>query len=224
MPDWSRIDTVLLDMDGTLLDLHFDNHFWREHVPLRFAERHGLGLDEAKAELYPRFRRVEGTMAWYCVDHWTQELGLDIAALKEEVAHRIAVLPRAREALDTLRRRGKRLVLVTNAHGKSLALKMRRTGLAGHLDAVVCAHDLGHPKEADAFWERLRTREPHDPAATLLVDDSLPVLRAAARNGVAHLVAVRRPDTRAPARTIDEFPAVDTFADLVSALADHRIG
>ena len=32
--DWTRIDTILLDMDGTLLDLGFDNFFWREHVPL----------------------------------------------------------------------------------------------------------------------------------------------------------------------------------------------
>ncbi|MGB5279222.1 MAG: haloacid dehalogenase, partial [Gammaproteobacteria bacterium] len=28
LPDLTDIDTVLLDLDGTLLDLHFDNHFW----------------------------------------------------------------------------------------------------------------------------------------------------------------------------------------------------
>ena len=39
---WPEIHTVLLDMDGTLLDLRFDNHFWRELVPERYAERHGL--------------------------------------------------------------------------------------------------------------------------------------------------------------------------------------
>ena len=26
--DWTQLDTILLDMDGTLLDLEFDNHFW----------------------------------------------------------------------------------------------------------------------------------------------------------------------------------------------------
>ena len=27
------VDTVLLDMDGTLLDLAFDNYFWQKLVP-----------------------------------------------------------------------------------------------------------------------------------------------------------------------------------------------
>jgi putative hydrolase of the HAD superfamily len=40
--DWSRIDTVLLDMDGTLLDLRFDNWFWQELIPSRYAAAHGL--------------------------------------------------------------------------------------------------------------------------------------------------------------------------------------
>jgi putative hydrolase of the HAD superfamily len=222
MPDWSRIDTVLLDMDGTLLDLHFDNQFWLEHVPLRFAERHGLSVEQAKTELYPRFQRVEGTMAWYCVDHWTGELGLDIVALKEELRDLIAMRPRVPEVLDELRARGKRLVLVTNAHGKSLALKMRCTGLGGHLDAVICAHDLGHPKEQAPFWARLQAREPYEPYRTLMVDDSLPVLRAARRSGIAHLLAVRRPDSRRPARKIDEFPAVDSFGDLLPVMGSAR--
>jgi 5'-nucleotidase len=31
--DWNNIDTVLLDMDGTLLDLAFDSQFWLQDVP-----------------------------------------------------------------------------------------------------------------------------------------------------------------------------------------------
>ena len=38
---WSGIDTILLDMDGTLLDLHYDNHFWQVYVPEKFAEKPG---------------------------------------------------------------------------------------------------------------------------------------------------------------------------------------
>lgn len=216
MVDWRAIHSVFLDMDGTLLDLHFDNHFWREHVPLRYAQRHGLSVEQSKQALFARFRSVEGTMAWYCVDYWSGELGLDIAALKAEVQHLIAMQPGVAAVLEALRARGKRLVLVTNAHGKSLALKLRRTGLQDYLDAMVCAHDLGRPKEDPVFWQCLQDHEPYDPGRTLLVDDSLPVLRTARRSGLAHLVAVRRPDSRQPAREIDEFPAVDSFADLLS--------
>ena len=91
-PDWNSIDTVFLDMDGTILDLHFDNHFWREHVPLRYAERHRLDVETAKSDLFPKFRSKEGTMDWYCVEYWSRELDLDIVGLKEEIDHLIAVL------------------------------------------------------------------------------------------------------------------------------------
>ncbi len=215
MVDWRGIDTVLLDMDGTLLDLHYDNHFWLEHVPRRYAERHALTLEAARAELGERYRAVEGTMAWYCIDYWSEQLGLDIALLKQEVGHLIAVHPDVVEFLDAVRRSGRRAVLVTNAHGKSLELKLGRTRLGGHLDGVVCAHDLGLPKEDVAFWDRLRRAEPYSPATTLLVDDSLPVLRSAARHGIAWLLAVRRPDSRQPRREIEEFPAIDGFGELL---------
>lgn len=212
---WDRVDTVLLDMDGTLLDLRFDNHFWREHLPRRYAEHRGLDPVGAREEIYAHYRRVEGTLDWYCVDYWTRTLGLDIAALKGELAHLIAPHPHTAEFLAAARRARKRLVLVTNAHAKALALKLARTGLESHLDAVLCAHDFGLPKENVAFWERLRAREPFAPAAALLIDDSLPVLRAARAAGIGQLLAVSRPDSRHPPRASAEFPAV---ADLREVL------
>ena len=93
MVNWGEINTVFLDMDGTLLDLNFDNHFWLEHVPLRYAERHSMDVEQAKEILFPKFRQHEGTIDWYCLDFWTSELDLDIALLKEEVDHLIAVHP-----------------------------------------------------------------------------------------------------------------------------------
>lgn len=213
--DWPTLRTVLLDMDGTLLDLHFDNTFWLEHVPRRYAERHGLAPDVARQQVLGRYREVEGTMQWYCVDYWTQELGIDIAELKRELEHLIGVRPSAVEFLHAVRAAGKRLVLVTNAHAKSLALKLERTDLGRHFDAVVCAHDLGLPKESPAFWDRLRAQEPFEPATTLLVDDSLSVLRAAQAYGLSHLLAVSRPDSRAPARQVEGFPAIESFDEIM---------
>jgi putative hydrolase of the HAD superfamily len=216
--DWEIIDTVLLDMDGTLLDLHFDNHFWLQHVPLRYAEARGLPLEQARSELLRRYGDIQGTLEWYCVDHWSRELGLDIALLKEEVDHLIAVHPHVTEFLDLLQAAGRRRVLVTNAHQKSLGLKMQRTRLRDRLDAVCCSHDLGLPKESDAFWPRLREIEPFDPARTLFVDDSLAVLRSAQRFGIGQLLAIRQPDSRQAERVVDEFPAVRGFSELLPGL------
>ena len=214
MIEWNEIDTVFLDMDGTLLDLHFDNHFWLEHVPRRYAEARGLPLETAKVLLLERYRSVEGTLEWYCIDHWSRELGLDIALLKEEVEHLIAVHPHVIEFLDAVREIGKRRVLVTNAHQKSLALKLDRTRLGGHLDGVVCSHDLGYAKESPEFWVRLGSIEPFQGARTLFVDDSPAVLAAARRHGIRWLLAVLRPDTRGPRREQGDFMAIDDFSDL----------
>jgi len=216
--DWRQIDTVLLDMDGTLLDLHFDNHFWLEYVPQRYAEVNALPLEQARRELMARYQDRLGTLEWYCVDHWTRELGLDIALLKEEVDHLISVHPHVTEFLDLLHQGGRRRVLVTNAHQKALALKMRKTRLRDRLDHVVCSHDLGLPKEDPGFWDRLQGEEAFDPERTLFVDDSLPVLRSAAGYGISHLLAIRKPDTRQAERRIDEFPAVRGFHELIPGL------
>jgi putative hydrolase of the HAD superfamily len=216
--DWNQIDTVLLDMDGTLLDLHFDNFFWLQHVPRRYAEARGISEVEAKVELTARYQDIQGTLAWYCVDHWTRELGLDIALLKQEIDHLISVHPHVTEFLDLLQRAGKRRVLVTNAHQKSLQLKMRRTRLHDRLDHVVCAHDIGLPKEDPRFWSRLQQEEAFDPARTLFVDDSLAVLRSAQGYGITNLLAILLPDARQAERRIDGFPAVRGFSTLLPDL------
>ncbi|WP_295887095.1 GMP/IMP nucleotidase [uncultured Thiohalocapsa sp.] len=216
--DWTAIDSVFLDMDGTLLDLYYDNHFWLEHVPRRWADKLGVSVREAKAALLPKYRRIQGTLDWYCVDHWSRELGLDIALLKAEVEHLIAVHPHVPDFLDALAARGKRRVLVTNAHQKSIALKFRRTRLGGQLDRVICAHDLKLAKESPGFWDRVRELEPFDPARTLFVDDNLDVLRAARDYGFRWLLAVSAPDSRAPERQIHDFPAVAHFAELLPQL------
>ena len=212
---WDRIDTVLLDMDGTLLDLHFDNHFWLEHVPGRYAVARGLTLEAARDEIVARYRGVEGTLDWYCIDYWTRELGLDIRALKQGLEHMIEIRPHTLEFLAAVRALGKRAVLVTNAHGQALSLKLARTALDRHLDALVCAHDLGLPKEHVDFWERLQQVQPFARASSVLIDDSLPVLRSARAYGIAQLLAITRPDSKRPQREITEFPAVEYLCEVM---------
>lgn len=218
------VETVLLDMDGTLLDLHFDNHFWSEYLPWCYAERRGLTLEQARDELAPRFEAVYGTLDWYCLDYWRGELGLDLAVLKEDVAHRIGWLPGVEAALDALGRLGPRRVVATNAHGASLELKCRVTGLADHVEAIHTSHSFGLAKEDEAFWDRLATVEPYDPARTLLVDDNPAVLRAGLAHGIRHARLIRQPDTRRPAAPeVDGLTGVHGLGDVVGAFRTDAV-
>lgn len=214
-PDWQRIHTVLLDMDGTLLDLRFDNYFWTELIPLRWGEARGMALHDAKAELRPRFAARQGTLQWYCTDHWTQELGLNVAALKHEAREHIRYLPGAEEFLQVVRQLAREVILVTNAHLDAFAVKTQYTGLGQYLDRVVSSHTLGFPKEVAAFWPRLETHLGLVREQALFVDDNLPVLRAAHAFGIGQVFAVAQPDSTLPVRHIAEFPAVNAVKELL---------
>lgn len=213
--DWDRIDTVLVDMDGTLLDLAFDNHFWLEAVPEHYAELHGLTLDAARAWVQSRSAEIAGTLPWYCLDHWSRDLRMDVRKLKHSRRHLIRFLPGAPEFLASVRARGKELLIVTNAHRDTFAVKAEQTGIDRLVDDVVCSHDLSAPKETADFWHALQRHRPFDAERSLLIEDSLAVLTAARAYGVRHTLAIRRPDSRLPARSITEFPAIDGVVELV---------
>ncbi|MBF5058038.1 HAD superfamily hydrolase [Alcanivorax sp. 521-1] len=212
MIDWTDIDTVLLDMDGTLLDLAFDNWFWQRHVPEQYALSRGLDYPEAERILHDWIASHLGTLNWYCLDFWTRELNLNIAELKRAAAHRISVRPGAEAFLAALAEGPCRVIMVTNAHREALDLKLARTGIDRYFDALVSSHDYGHPKEAQDFWRRLRDEHPFTPERALLVDDSLPVLHSGRLYGLGHLASIRQPDSSLPARAdTDPFPAIDDF-------------
>jgi HAD superfamily hydrolase (TIGR01509 family) len=213
--NWSVIDTVLLDMDGTLLDLRFDNWFWQELIPSRYAAANGLKVAEAQVLLAPRFVAVRGTLQWYCIEHWTRELNLDIGGIKREALAQVSFLPGAQEFLTRLERSGKRRVLVTNAHPRTLAIKNERVALTQYFDACYSTHPFAAPKENAGFWPRLCAEEKFRPERTLIVDDSLNVLEAAREFGIAWLRAVRLPDSGLPPQHTGEFAAVDRVADLM---------
>ena len=211
---WDEIDTVLVDMDGTLLDLAFDNFFWLELVPARYASREGISTAAARQAVAERYERVVGSLPWYCVDHWTRELGLDIAAMKRDHRHLIRYLPGAERFLGSVRARGKPLWIVTNAHRETIAVKREQTRIDTLVDDLVSSHDLAAPKERPEFWTALAERRRFDPERTLLIEDSLSVLAAARDYGIRHIVAIRQPDSRQPPRQIDGFPAILGVAEL----------
>ena len=217
MVRWAEIDTVLLDMDGTLIDLHFDNHLWNVVVVRRFALREGIGEAQAAERLYRDMLGRKASLDFYSLDYWARQTRLDIDAIHEELTPLIRYRPGAERFAAAVRRSRRGLFLATNAHPRSVAVKHRAIGLLDAVDGCVSAHELGAPKEDGGYWRRLAERlgAAYDPARTLLVDDNHAVLVAAQRAGVGHLRCVAQPDCTHPPRRGLPFPAVGNFAEIM---------
>jgi putative hydrolase of the HAD superfamily len=215
---WKNIHTVLLDMDGTLLDLYFDNHFWLEHVPKRLSEKHSISLQAAKDIMAVETQQVMGTLSWYCLDFWAEKLDIDIIEAKREIEHLISIREDSLPFIDALKASGRDVILVTNAHPDSLSLKVEHTQLNNHIDQLISTHEFSVTKESQVLWQRLQAKLGFNPEHTLFVDDSLGILKAAQDFGIKHLLAVSNPDSRQPARKISEFPSIQDYRFLLDEI------
>ena len=212
---WETIETVLLDMDGTLLDLHFDNYFWQEHLPLRYAQMKGLEPTAAKEYIVGMTQSLRGSLNWYSTDYWSETLQIDVVELKHEVSHKVALRPYCIDFLDALRVAKKDIVLVTNAHHDSLALKMAKTRLTPKFDRLITVHEFALPKEDPQCWCEVDKRHAFDGSKTLLIDDNLHALASAREYGIEHLLAIYQPDSRAPRLEIEHFDAIHSFDEIL---------
>lgn len=221
---WDQIRTVLLDMDGTLLDLHFDNHFWLEHLPLTLAEVRGWPLAEAQSYMMNEYQKVMGTISWYCLDYWADLLDLDIVKMKREIDHLIKMRDDTLPFLDALHDTGRDVYLLTNAHPDSLSLKIEKTQLDEHIDTLISTHQYGVTKESQSLWQALQSDLKFDSSTTLFVDDSLTILQAAKDFGIGHVLAVANPDSKKPVKQIEDFPAVTDYRVLLDDIRANPVG
>ncbi|HGM5491994.1 TPA: GMP/IMP nucleotidase [Serratia fonticola] len=217
--DWHDIDTVLLDMDGTLLDLEFDSHFWLKLVPQALSEQRSIPFDVASKIINDEYLAVQHTMNWYCFDYWCERLDLDIYQMTSEVGNRARLREDTQPFLQALRDAGQRTILLTNAHPHSLAVKVEHTGLDRHLDLLLSTHTFGYPKEDQRLWQAVQQQTGFDPQRTLFVDDGEPILDAARKFGIRYCLGVQNPDSSMASKTFQRYPSMSDYRQLIPALA-----
>ncbi len=213
---WDDVDTVMLDMDGTLLDKHFDDYFWEVYLPEHYSLLHNISVEEAGQELRTRYQKVENSLQWADLEYWSHTLELDLPELKLRINHLIAVHPYVIEFLEFCLKLRKKLYLVTNAHSRTLSIKLEKTSIGAWFDRVVCAEEVGHAKEEPDFWPRLQELLGFISDRSLLVDDTEKVLRVADTYGLGYLIRIGRSSSRQPACYSARYPSIDYFKELIS--------
>lgn len=211
--DWQTIDDVLLDMDGTLLDLHYDATFWLKNVHSIVASLTGESEKKIRDRFQEELKKYEGTLDWYCTDRWAEFFGIDLIEAKKQLAYLIRYRPHAKQFLEALRPLPLRTIIATNAHPDVIQLKLDVVPLSTLVDGIVSSHQYGVAKEHPNFWTALFDEYSIDPNRTLFMDDSPKVLDAADRAGVREIIEIRHPNLSEPPRTtwkqgIDDFDAL----------------
>jgi len=209
------IQFVLLDMDGTLLDKYFDDYFWGHLVPERYAEKHHMTFGKAREELMKQYRVREGTLSWTDLDFWSKKLDLDVPALKEQIKHLIEVHPHVEDFLKMVKRRQKKMFLVTNAHYKAIDLKLKKTRIGKYFDSVLSSFDVGYPKESLIFWKEAEKHLRFERDKTLFVDDSEEILKTARQYGIKYIVYKAKASSRIEPKKPDEFFSIFDFRELM---------
>ncbi|MCS7215459.1 MAG: HAD-IA family hydrolase [Thermodesulfovibrio sp.] len=216
MIPFDEIKTVLLDMDGTILDKYFDDYFWEIHVPQKYAEKEKISFEDAQRILFSMYKAEEGTLNWTDIDFWTKKTGLDIFKLKKEVEHLINPHPDAEEFLKTVSSNGKRLYLLTNAHNKVMDLKLKKTGFYKYFHGVFTSFDMGYPKEKLEFWQRLREKVFFEPEYSIFVDDTEEILHTAKLSGIKLPILRGISSSRNKPKKSENFFTIMNFQELIN--------
>lgn len=214
--NWNKIEFILLDLDGTLLDLNFDLHFWLEYIPKVYSEKHNISFQDAKKIIVSRIESQEGKLTWYCLDFWEENLGLDIMKLKKDISYLIQVHKHVLDFLNAAKKNKKQIFLVTNAHRKGIDLKMEASGLQSYFDKIISSHDFGSPKQDQKFWIELANTIDFDKDRSIFFDDSLDVLEAASKFSIKNIVAINKPSTKLDKKNIPGFINIENFSEVMT--------
>ena len=215
--DWDGIDTVLVDMDGTLLDLNFDNLFWREIVPQRYARLRGMTRGGRASSRSRRASRPRSARSSGIASIIGRATSASISRrLKREHREHIRFLPGAQDFLASVRARGKR---VCRRHERA-SRHVRGEGRAHrHRSARrrrrVLARLRGAEGKRGVLARARASTSRSTRSARCCSRTASPCSRPRAPTACGTRSPIRRPDSQLPPRAIAEFVGVDGVFELV---------
>ena len=211
---------IMFDMDGTLLDLAFDDFIWNHCLPERHAQVHQCTLEHSQQILYQFYLQHKHTLSWYSSAHWTAKVGFDVLQLQYEHRDKIRARAGCFELLQQLNIHGYRCWLLTNADKAGLQLKLENVDLSPYFELMISSEELGHAKEEVLFWQKLQQQHPFNPTQAIFVDDTEAVLKSAENFGISQLFSILQPSSSRPASMAAalNYPALDHLTELLDYL------
>ena len=212
---------LMFDMDGTLLDLAFDDLIWNTKLPERHAATHQCTLEQSISTLTNFYQTHKHTISWYSSKYWTEKVGVDVLKLQYDFKDKISPRLGCFELLENLNKQGYRCWLLTNADSVGLQLKLENVNLAPYFELIVSSEEIGYSKEFVEFWQILQDKYPFDPQHAVLIDDTAPVLRGAEKFGLEHLITILQPSSLQPVRNPHQlnYPALGHLTELMDYLS-----
>ncbi len=153
----NKIKVISFDVDGTLVTPDFSYAVWFEGIPALYARRHNVSLVEARQLVDREYRQIgEWSIEWYDIKYWFKRFGLGNRYKKvlDDYSQRVSCYPEVPQALSTLRKRYKLIVISSST--KEL-LPYLLSGIKGHFDKVYSTvSDFSQVKTPESYLEICR--------------------------------------------------------------------
>jgi len=155
----AKIEVISFDLDGTLVDDRFVNSVWFEGIPRLYSAKKGLSFGDATKAVKREYDKVgKEKLEWYDLRHWMKKFGLNVdpQELLGNFKHTINTYPEVPRILDVLKRRGYRLIIVTNAYWEFVRLELKRTNMENYFEKVFSStSDFGLVKKTANLYEKV---------------------------------------------------------------------
>ena len=149
---------VSFDLDGTLADTNFDDALWFKAIPEAYARKQGMPFAEA-LDHCKRAYDLEGdaSIRWYDPNYWFEFFGIESekARIVDGISHLVKLYPDTIPALESLKKAGCRLFVVSGAMHEFIEFKTRVDGLGKYFEGFYSAvSDFESTKKNSTVFER----------------------------------------------------------------------